>query len=333
MAATSAASIRAYQTSSTLCSAYSAIARQYARSGAAGGPLGGGGIGTEPAGGDGDAGGEAGDVPLERSRDRLVEVVDVEHEVAFGRREAAEVEQVGVAAQLHAQPGDRAPMRGRPPSRRPTRGGRRRTTGPSARTGSAPAPGCGSTFAGDQDVERRPPIGGRRPRGERRRAGWRCAAPDPPRPAPRPALPSDVILSLRPAAARIGASDAVEERARGTRPSAASGGSGRGARAGRRRRPGTSSGCRTSRWCRRTWRRGRGRRRPRRRCGRCARPAARVVAQAAALPMLPDRHDGGSVVLVGLSPMTITCGAAAARRAIVLSAPAAHVAASSSYCV
>src|SRR3954453_22126528 len=67
------------------------------------------------------------------------------------------------------------------------------------------------------------------------------------------------------------------------------------------------------------------------RSGRTAR--SRVVAQAAALPMLPDRHDGGSVLLVGLSPMTSTWGDAAARRAMVLSAPAAHVAASSSYCV
>ncbi len=34
---------------------------------------------------------------------------------------------------------------------------------------------------------------------------------------------------------------------------------------------------------------------------------------------------GGSVRLVGLSPITSTCGATAVRRAIVRSAPAAHV--------
>ncbi|HEY1539894.1 MAG TPA: hypothetical protein VGF63_10890 [Solirubrobacteraceae bacterium] len=43
------------------------------------------------------------DVPLPRSRERLVEVVDVEEELAFGRGERAEVRQVRVSAQLHAQ--------------------------------------------------------------------------------------------------------------------------------------------------------------------------------------------------------------------------------------
>ena len=44
------------------------------------------------------------DVPLPGARERLVEVVDVEHEPALGRREHAEVRQVSVAAALHVQP-------------------------------------------------------------------------------------------------------------------------------------------------------------------------------------------------------------------------------------
>ena len=44
------------------------------------------------------------DVPLPGARERLVEVVDVEHELALGRREHAEVRQVSVAAALHVQP-------------------------------------------------------------------------------------------------------------------------------------------------------------------------------------------------------------------------------------
>jgi hypothetical protein len=43
------------------------------------------------------------DIPLERPRKRLVEVVEVEHEVSLGRREAAEVEEVGVTTQLDVE--------------------------------------------------------------------------------------------------------------------------------------------------------------------------------------------------------------------------------------
>jgi hypothetical protein len=57
--------------------------------------------------GHGQAGGQALDVPLPGARQRLVEVVDREHEVAFGRAEPAEVGQVGVAARLHPHPRDR----------------------------------------------------------------------------------------------------------------------------------------------------------------------------------------------------------------------------------
>ena len=50
---------------------------------------------------------EALDVPLPRTGKRFVKVVDVEDETALGRREAAEVHQVAVAAELHAQAGRR----------------------------------------------------------------------------------------------------------------------------------------------------------------------------------------------------------------------------------
>ena len=54
---------------------------------------------------DDEACGQPLDVPLERSGQRLVEVVHVEDEPAFRRRERAEVGQVRVTAQLHPQPG------------------------------------------------------------------------------------------------------------------------------------------------------------------------------------------------------------------------------------
>jgi hypothetical protein len=59
--------------------------------------------------GDEDAGGEALDVPLPGAGQGLVEVVHVEHELALGGRVAAEVRQVGVAADLG---GDAADGRG-----------------------------------------------------------------------------------------------------------------------------------------------------------------------------------------------------------------------------
>ena len=54
--------------------------------------------------GDRQARGEPLDVPLPRARERLVEVVDVEHELALGRAEDAEVREVGVAADLGRDP-------------------------------------------------------------------------------------------------------------------------------------------------------------------------------------------------------------------------------------
>ncbi len=53
--------------------------------------------------GEHEAGGEALEVPLERARQRLVEVVDVEQERALRRGEHPEVHEVGVAAELHRQ--------------------------------------------------------------------------------------------------------------------------------------------------------------------------------------------------------------------------------------
>ena len=59
--------------------------------------------------GDDQAGRQPFDVPFPRAGQRLVEVVDVEHQVAFGRGEQPEVEHVRVPAQLRPDPG----LRGR----------------------------------------------------------------------------------------------------------------------------------------------------------------------------------------------------------------------------
>ena len=62
------------------------------------------GVGEAPvAAGHLEAGRQALDVPLERSRQGLVEVVDVEVQAPLGGAEDAEVRQVGVAAELDAQ--------------------------------------------------------------------------------------------------------------------------------------------------------------------------------------------------------------------------------------
>jgi hypothetical protein len=50
---------------------------------------------------------EALHVPLERAGEGFVEVVEVEDQVAFGRSEAAEVQQVSVARELHVEPSSR----------------------------------------------------------------------------------------------------------------------------------------------------------------------------------------------------------------------------------
>ncbi len=59
------------------------------------------------AGGDGDAGGQALDVPFEGAGEGLVEVVEVEQQGAFRGGVQAEVEQVRVAAELDGQAGVR----------------------------------------------------------------------------------------------------------------------------------------------------------------------------------------------------------------------------------
>ena len=57
----------------------------------------------DPAPGDREARHQALDVPLPRPGQRLVEVVDVEHQPPIRGGEAAEVRQVGIAAELDVQ--------------------------------------------------------------------------------------------------------------------------------------------------------------------------------------------------------------------------------------
>ena len=107
-------------------------------------------------GGDGDAGRQTLDVDGEiDAGQRLIEIVDVEEDVVFGRIERAEVHQMAVAAGLHRRPGKSADARDRPPSRPPRREG--------TRTGS-PSFAC-SAQAGDLRPARRrtPPEWRRRP--------------------------------------------------------------------------------------------------------------------------------------------------------------------------
>ena len=74
-----------------------------------GGALGGAEAAVAP--GDREAGDEPLDVPLERSRQGLVEVVDIEDERPVRRRIDAEVGEVRVAAELRVQVGPGAPAR------------------------------------------------------------------------------------------------------------------------------------------------------------------------------------------------------------------------------
>ncbi len=62
---------------------------------------------SAPARGDDEARGEPLQIPLERGAQGLVEVVDVEDESSLGRRVAAEIEQVAVAAGLDVDPARR----------------------------------------------------------------------------------------------------------------------------------------------------------------------------------------------------------------------------------
>jgi len=70
--------------------------------------------------GDLDTGGQALDVPLDGTGKSLVEVVEPEHQRTLGGVEHAEVQQMGIAAELSAQPAGR--------SRAQIRGHHRRTT-------------------------------------------------------------------------------------------------------------------------------------------------------------------------------------------------------------
>ena len=107
---------RAYQMSSVRIWAKSLIASRYARPTARFTTSRSAGAEPDCSAGDGTAGDEALEVPLERTRQRLVEVVDAEHEPPVGRREPAEVGEVGVAAELHLQAGPWACRRDRRPS-------------------------------------------------------------------------------------------------------------------------------------------------------------------------------------------------------------------------
>ena len=61
------------------------------------------GVKAEVASGDREARDQPLEIPFERARQRLVEVVDVEHKPPIGRGESTEVRQVRIAAQLHVQ--------------------------------------------------------------------------------------------------------------------------------------------------------------------------------------------------------------------------------------
>ena len=94
--------------------------------------------------GDREARRQALDVPVERRRKRLIEVVDVEDQPPVRRGEHAEIQQVRVTAGLHPDVGLRACARDPMPSALPRRGSTRTARQPSARTGSVsdPVPGC-----------------------------------------------------------------------------------------------------------------------------------------------------------------------------------------------
>ena len=90
------------------------------------------------------AGGEAQQVPLEGPGEGLVEVAQVEHEVALWGGPEAKVEDVRVAAELDPQARCGAGTRDRRPSRQPRRGSSSRGRPPCARGEWAPVRGPGS---------------------------------------------------------------------------------------------------------------------------------------------------------------------------------------------
>ena len=101
-----------------------------------------------------EAGREALEVPLEGAGEGLVEVVDVEDQRALGSGEAAEVGEVGVAAELDVEAGRR--RGGEVGGHQGGALGRRRRARPAcARSGSAPA--RARLALGGQDPRVRPP--------------------------------------------------------------------------------------------------------------------------------------------------------------------------------
>ena len=95
--------MRAYQRSSARISANSRIASRYDRADRELDRFALLGVESAIAAGDREARHEPLDVPLERPGQRLVEVVDAEHQPPVGSRERAEVRQMRVAAELHVQ--------------------------------------------------------------------------------------------------------------------------------------------------------------------------------------------------------------------------------------
>ena len=114
--------------------------------------------------GHGEAGHQPLDVPFERARQCLVEIVDAEDQASIGRGEGAEIGQVGVAAELDLQAGPgRAGQVGRHRGRSPAEEGERRHQHPPITDGTS---SCtrGSALLFHQ-LDRISPIGGRLPFG------------------------------------------------------------------------------------------------------------------------------------------------------------------------
>jgi hypothetical protein len=130
------------------------------------------------------AGAQSLEVPFERRRQGLVEIVDVEHRPAFRRGEAAEIGQVTVAAALHHEPGPLCPRqvgghhRGGAAQERQRRGLHAAVADRQQRSDPAPPLRL-------QDGDRVGPARRRRPH------GMRCAGcVTPKRPPGRTALPA-----------------------------------------------------------------------------------------------------------------------------------------------
>ena len=100
-------SMLAYHTSRTRISLYSAMCSRYDRTHASVASRRNVFAEAVAAAGQDEARGQPFDVPFPRGREGLVQVVDVEDDPPFRRREGAEIHQVAVAARLHAHAGRR----------------------------------------------------------------------------------------------------------------------------------------------------------------------------------------------------------------------------------